>query len=237
MQPYLFPYIGYFQLIGASEIFVFNDDAQYIKGGWINRNRIPRDEKVSWITLPVARGAHQLPINQRRYRLEPANLRRFLYRIEASYRHAPQFEVIFPLIRKIMSFEVDNVSLFNEHAVKRIACHLGISPEFRRSSELKKGRAARAQRRVIDICLEVGATRYINPIGGLHLYEAEEFGRHGIELYFLESIVTSYRQVAASPLSIIDVLMFNSEEAISTMLQGYRLILPGRGLVAPDVRH
>lgn len=237
MQPYLLPYIGYFQLIGASQIFVFHDDAQYIKGGWINRNRIPGDDMVSWITLPVARGAHQSPINQRRYRLEPANVRRFLNRIEASYRHARQFKVIFPLIREIMSFELDNVSLFNEHAVKRIASHLGFSPEFRRSSELEKDQTARGQRRVIDICLQVGATRYINPIGGVNLYEAEEFARDGIELCFLEPTLSSYRQVVAPPLSIIDILMFNSGDAISAMLHEYRLILPARGVAAPKVRN
>ncbi len=67
MQPYLFPYIGYFQLMASADIFVFHDDVQYIKGGWVNRNRILSSGEPCWVTLPVAARAHRLNINQRGY--------------------------------------------------------------------------------------------------------------------------------------------------------------------------
>jgi hypothetical protein len=69
LQPYFFPYIGYFQLMQAVDVFVIYDDAQYMKGGWINRNRIRCSGKSTWLTLPVRRDSRELSINQREYLL------------------------------------------------------------------------------------------------------------------------------------------------------------------------
>ncbi len=52
MQPYIFPYIGYFQLIHAADVFVFYDDVNYINRGWINRNRILLNGKDQLFTIP-----------------------------------------------------------------------------------------------------------------------------------------------------------------------------------------
>src|SRR6185312_5440952 len=67
MQPYLFPYLGYFQLIGCCDTFVIYDDVQFIKNGWINRNRILMNGAAHWLTMPVQRDDHGLPINRRHY--------------------------------------------------------------------------------------------------------------------------------------------------------------------------
>jgi WbqC-like protein family len=83
MQPYFFPYIGYFQLAACSDIFVFHDDVQYIKGGWVNRNRILRDGQPRWLTLPVRKGASRLTIQQRQYQLDEPVTARVLRRVEA----------------------------------------------------------------------------------------------------------------------------------------------------------
>ena len=91
MQPYFFPYIGYFQLITRSDVFVFHDDVQYIKGGWINRNRIINDGKLCWVTFPVLRAAHDRPINDRYYSSDAKTRNRLLRLIAAAYRTAPVF--------------------------------------------------------------------------------------------------------------------------------------------------
>ena len=227
MQPYFFPYIGYFQLIAQVDHFIFHDDAQYIKGGWVNRNRILSDETPLLLTLPVLRGAHEHTIQQRAYDLNPRNVGRISRRIEAYYRKAPRFSEILPLLQDILSFGDPNVAAFNANLIGRLAGFLGIGTRLLRASEMTKEDRLRGEARVIDLCVRVGATVYLNPIGGLSLYRAEAFAAAGIELQFLESNVRPYRQFGGTPvpsLSIIDVLMFNSNQTIAAMLKECQII-------------
>jgi hypothetical protein len=227
MQPYFFPYIGYFQLIAHSDVFVVHDDVQYIKGGWVNRNRLRRGGQACWITLPVLKGAHNLAINQRFYQLDPPNVRRLLRRIESYYRSAPRFDEIFPLLQDIVTLRITNVASFNLHAINRLATYLDIHTRLVVSSELSKDEHLTGQERVIDICKRLGATHYVNPIGGLKLYQPERFAREGIDLGFLESVLPSdphFEGATVPYLSIIDTLMFNTNEAIAAILKAYRII-------------
>src|SRR5215469_12162308 len=110
MQPYFFPYIGYFQLIARSDVFVVNDAVQYIKGGWINRNRIlDSNGKAVWITLPVAAATHTLEICARQYLIHSREAQRAVRRIENAYCNAPNFCEGFPMIKEIMAFDETNV--------------------------------------------------------------------------------------------------------------------------------
>jgi hypothetical protein len=223
MQPYFFPYIGHFQLIAASDVFVFHDDVQYIKAGWINRNRIRKDGKPVWITFPVLSAAHDLAINERYYSGSPQTRGRLLRRIEAAYRSAPHFAEIYPLIEDIMGFGEANVATFNAHLIRRVAAYLRLPTTFLSSSELAKDNSLTGADRVIEICRRLGATRYINPVGGRELYPADRFSREGIKLAFLAPGVLS-GPAPPIPLSIIDSLMRKGEGMIGTDLQEYRII-------------
>lgn len=226
MQPYFFPYLGYFQLIAASDVFVLHDDVQYIKDGWVNRNRVLRNGQPAWITLPVLRGAHDLPINDRYYRLVPC-ARRILRQLENCYRTAPRYHSVFPLISELMGMSDPNVARFNGATVTRLVSHLGLGPRIVTSSDLPKDRNLGGEQRVIAICRSVGATTYLNPAGGTHLYERQQFARQGINLKFLESPDLSYPQSGRTPvshLSIIDALMFNDAAALAALLRNFRII-------------
>jgi hypothetical protein len=133
LQPYFFPYIGYFQLIALSDVCVLFDDVKFSKHQWINRNRIIRDQKPFWITLPVARAASTLLINQRAYVLDARNIARLLRQVEAAYRRAPHFAEVFPLVEEIMNFGDANVAKFNGNLVRRMAVQLDIGTRFPRS--------------------------------------------------------------------------------------------------------
>ena len=227
MQPYFFPYIGYFQLIAHSDVFVVHDDVQYIKGGWVNRNRLRRGGQTRWITLPILKGAHDLAINQRFYQLDPPNVRRLLRCVEAYYRSAPRFDEIFPLLQDIMMLRNTNVASFNLNVILRLVTYLNIHTRLVVSSELSKDEFLTGQERIIDICKRLGATHYVNPIGGLKLYQPERFAREGIELGFLESMPVSdprFEGATVPNLSIIDTLMFNTNEVIAEILKAYRVI-------------
>jgi hypothetical protein len=228
MQPYFFPYIGYFQLIAQSDVFVFHDDVQYIKGGWINRNRIlDRKGCDTWVTLPIAAASHRLAIRERTYLSGKENARHIqhiLRKIENAYRLAPNFSKVFPLLREMLAFGDTNVAGFNINLLESIAGYLGLRARFTRSSELPKTEGLTGQARVIDICSHLGATRYVNPVGGSDLYEAKAFARRGISLLFFETAIDP-RQGKFPYLSIIHTLMNESDAAIHDRLRRYRIVL------------
>lgn len=227
MQPYLFPYIGFFQLMSSCDLFVIYDDVQYIKGGWINRNKILIDGEPQWITLPVANADFHLPINQRDYLLNDRLVPRFRRRIVGAYASAPYFDKVMPVIDEILRLDDSNVARFNTHQLRKLASYIGIEPKIQISSSIDKVDGLTGQGRVIDLCKKLGAQIYVNPIGGVELYQPERFRERGIELRFLKSAASGYQQFNDNPigsLSIIDVLMFNDLNTIKVMLSQCSLI-------------
>jgi hypothetical protein len=227
MQPYFLPYIGYFQLIAASDAFVLHDDVQYIKGGWVNRNRILLDGKDRMITLPVRKGPHQSPINQREYLTDRKPRSDLLNLVRQGYAKAPQFARVFPMVEAMLSDPDANVARFNGRSIRAICAFMGISTPIIESSSIAKNDGLAGESRVIELCRRVGASRYINPIGGTGLYHSGAFARHAIELFFLSTCDLPYAQLGAAwvpSLSILDVLMFNSPDALPDLLAAYRLL-------------
>lgn len=230
MQPYFFPYIGYFQLIATSDVFVLHDDVQYIKGGWVNRNRILLNGEDRMITLPVQKSAYDFPINARSYVPDNQPYKDIINLIKQAYSKAPFFQQVSPLLNDMLMFADKNVARFNENLIRRIADYLGIKSKIIVSSEMEKNNDLAGEPRVLEICQRLGATDYTNPIGGTALYHQEAFQKQGIALRFLAAQNISYQQrgeVWLPFLSIIDVMMFNSMEDIQILLTQYRLIEPG----------
>lgn len=226
MQPYFFPYIGYFQLIAASDVFVLHDDVQYIKAGWVNRNRILLNGESCMITFPVQKDAHELPINARRYVDDKRTRKDIINLIKQAYAKAPCYRQVFPMLEELMMFEDNNVARFNENLIRRIAEFLGLSCKIINSSDMEKDNSLAGEPRVLEICKRLDATDYTNPIGGTELYRQETFHQHGITLRFLEAQNERYDQcsnVWEPFLSIIDVLMCNSNENTHQLLSKYQL--------------
>lgn len=227
MQPYLFPYIGYFQLIYAVDLFVFHDDVQWIKGGWINRNYILLNHRPLRWTLPVKKKSSYDLINQCKV-VELPNVKHHIVRqIENAYQRAPFFTKVMPIVTDIITQEEKNVAQYILYSFKRLNDYLNLSFKYAFSSELQKSDILKGQDRVISICKAIHATEYINPLGGFSLYNKEYFKKAGISLCFLQPNPIKYQQLGKGftpNLSIIDVLMFNSVDAIRNMLNSYKLI-------------
>lgn len=224
MQPYFFPYIGYFQLINAVDTFVVYDDVNFIKRGWINRNFILSQGKKSLLTLQLQGASQNLRINQV---LVGGNRVKLLKSIQRSYSKAPQFSSVFPLMESIMLYEETNLAKFIDYGLRQICDYLGITPKWRLSSELKKDSTLSGQDKILAICTELGASQYINVPGGRDLYEREVFSDQGIELSFIEQKETEYSQFVGGfepNLSIIDVMMFNDQKQCSHLLKEYSLV-------------
>jgi hypothetical protein len=232
MQPYFLPYIGYWQLMNAVDKFVVYDNVQFIKKGWINRNRILLNAKEFSIKIPIKSDSYSLDINERSIsdRYFDKDVHELVRTIRYSYRKAPYFNTVMPIMEKCFLFEEKKLSNFILNSIKIISEYLEIATEIILSSKIKVGHFLKGQERIIGICKNLSATSYVNPIGGLKLYDSKLFESNGIELRFLESTINEYKQFCnefVPNLSIIDVMMFNSKDDIKKMLDKYELIKSG----------
>lgn len=232
MQPYLFPYIGYFQLINAVDRFVIYDDVQFMKNGWINRNNILVKNNKYLFTLSVKKDSYKLNVNRRffsnRINVEKINL---IKTIDFSYNKAPYFAKVFPFIKKLLlqiNDSTDIATLIGRN-VSEISQFLDIRTQFIFSSKIKELNSSKlkGQDRVIKIVKILEGDFYINAIGGLSLYSKEEFKKNTLKLEFIKSRIIKYPQFNNNfipNLSIIDVIMFNSLEQINKMFDDYELL-------------
>lgn len=227
MQPYFLPYIGYWQLLSAVDKYVIYDDVNFIKGGWINRNRILLGSDVKYFNVPMIGASSFKQINQVLVNTDAHLVDKNLRILEAAYKRAPLFETVYPLMKTILGYEGDNLAEYLTHSIKMICNYLKIDTELIISSEMEKDCSLKGQDKVMEICKKLGATEYYNAVGGQELYSFEAFAKQGIQLKFLKTDRVEYLQFGEdfqANLSILDVMMFNSAEQISEFLKCYDII-------------
>lgn len=218
MQPYFFPYIGYFQLISAVDLFILYDNIKYTKKGWINRNRMLQNGKDVMFSLPLKRDSDYLDVCNRELAAD-FNREKLLNQLKGAYGRAPHFLETFPLIEQIVRYEDTNLFRFLRHSIVRICQHFGITTEIKTSSDIAIDHGLKNQEKVLALCAAVGASTYVNAIGGLDLYSRETFDEKGISLKFIRPKPFEYAQFGnefVPWLSIIDVMMFNPLDMIRT---------------------
>jgi len=216
MQPYFLPYIGYYQLIAAVDVFVVYDNIKYTKKGWINRNRMLMNGQDAMFSLPLKKDSDSLDVVQRELATDYSR-ERLLNQFKGAYSQAPHFAETFALLERIVLSEESNLFHYIHHSLVETCAHLCIDTEIRVSSGIGIDHSLKGQEKVLALCRAVGADTYINAIGGTELYSREEFGSQGVELKFIKSKPYSYGQFGATfvPwLSIIDALMFNSLDLV-----------------------
>lgn len=227
MQPYFFPYIGYWQLINAVDRYVIYDDVNFIKGGWINRNRILMNGEAKLINLKMKGASPNKLINEVELANDSVYNKKLLKTIENCYKKAPYFNSVFPIIEDIINNDEINLAKNLEYSIKRICEYLSINTQIILSSSINKNNNLKGQDKVIEICKLLDGNEYYNSAGGKDLYCYEDFLCEGIELKFLKNNNIEYRQFKnkfVDNLSIIDLMMFNSIEEIKNMLKMYELI-------------
>lgn len=226
MQPYFMPYIGYFQLLNAVDKYVLYDDAQYTKKGWMNRNRILQNGKDILITIAVEKDSDYLDIRER-FVASSFDKKKLLNQIRESYRKAPYFGIIMPLIEEIINYDDNNLFTYIHNSIQKICEYLNINTEIIVSSTLGIEHSLKGVDRVLAICNKMETKNYYNAIGGKDLYFPADFEKENINLRFISSNPIVYKQFSNEflpNLSIIDVMMFNSADEIKTMLNNYTLI-------------
>jgi len=226
MQPYLFPYIGYFQLLNAVDTFVLLYDVTYINRGWIHRNRIIVNKNEYLFTIPLQKASQNklildCELSDQNWQLP------FLKTIEMNYKKTSEFSVIFPLLEEIIFYNQKNISNFIYNQLTIIAEYLQIKTKIIPSSSFFKTDNLKAQDKIIAICKKLNATHYINPEGGITLYNSQAFNQQNIQLNFLKTNNIYYKQHSThfvSNISIIDILMCNSRDTVLSFLNQYTLI-------------
>lgn len=218
MQPYFFPYLGYFQLMNAVDEFIIYDNIQFSKQGWVNRNRILKDGRDTYITLPLKKDSDYLDINDRYLASNWLNERKkILNRIAALYKKAPFFNLCFPIIEQCLLFEETNLFRFIYNSLFVLREFFELQTLLIKSSDIKIDHSLRGEMKVIAICKARSAETYLNAIGGLELYDKKNFREVGITLQFLQSnnfIYNQFDKAFVPSLSIIDLMMFNPKERI-----------------------
>jgi len=206
MQPYLFPYIGYWQLINVVDKFVLYDDVNYIKRGWINRNKL----RSGRFTIPLE-GASQ---NRKIRELRVLGDHDAFYRaLDVTYKFAPYYADVRPML----DLEGEYITQVIYNSIKRIKDYLGIKTYIVPSSELYNNSNLTGEQRIAHICILEGADVYVNSINGYDLYHDHTFRQYNIDLRFLKTKVENN-------LSIIDLLMHKSVAEIRQMLLNYEFV-------------
>lgn len=227
MQPYFFPYIGYWQLIHSVDRFVIYDDVHYIRKGWVNRNRILNFGKSIYITAPLQNASPNKLICD--ISLQPPSVwhDKLVKMTAFTYRRAPYFAKVFPVVEQVIRYESCNLSDYLAHQLQTLAIHLGINTEFVLTSRCYGNSDLSGLERGLDICKREGMNIYINAPGGQALYNKAVFAQRGLELKFLIPKPVPYKQFGTTYvpwLSIIDVMMFNSQSQLRLLLNQYELV-------------
>lgn len=227
MQPYFLPYIGYWQLINAVDKYVVYDDVNFIKKGWINRNRILSNGNDLFINILINKMSQNKLINETFLVEDESWKNKLLKTIENSYKKAPYYNCVMPILKNIVLNKENNLALYLFNSLVLVNRYIGIDTKIILSSSIIKDNKLKGTDKILEICEKLNATEYYNAIGGIELYSFDRFRKNGIILSFLKTNEITYQQFNnefVSNLSIIDVMMFNSRYKIKRILNDYTLI-------------
>jgi hypothetical protein len=229
MQPYFFPYLGYFDLIYNADKWIVFDTPQYIRFGWVNRNRILNPQKAwTYITVPIKKNHRDTPINEMQISENEDWKDRIFRQLEPYKKHAPFYKEVISLIREVFQKQESSLSKLNVFALEKVCQFLKIPFCYSVFSEMniQLGLIEEPGDWALRTCEVLGATTYINPPGGRSLYDPQKFQEKGIKLIIreFENMVYSCGPYQFEPaLSIIDVLMWNSPKTIRDYLESKRI--------------
>lgn len=225
MQPYLFPYLGYFQLIALSDTFVFFDTAQYIRRGWINRNNILLQGAAHRFTLPVVKAPQSTPILEIELSGGIVARTKIITTMKSAYSNAPQFDVVMPIIEEILNVSEPSLVVLLKRQFEIICSYMGIDTKLVWASSIDWPAYDQGpQERILSMVMELNGSRYVNPASGKDLYSKERFDESGVELSFHSMNPVIYEQglnLHVPNLSIIDLMMWNTRDQLALLLNEF----------------
>lgn len=230
MQPYFFPYLGYFSLIKNTDYFIFFDTPQYLRRGWMNRNRILNSSgEPAYITVPVQKAPQVTAIRDIQIDYSQDWASSMIARMGHYKRHAPNYEAVTELFQSLLFKRYCSLAELNIETTTAVCRYLGIGTPVDTLSkmELNLPKVSAPGEWALNITKELGYGTYRNPPGGMPIYDQQTYSGAGINLGFLQVNFQPYDQGIGKfveSLSILDVMMFNSKEQILQMLDDFTLL-------------
>ena len=228
MQPYFFPYLGYFQLVQAVDHFVFYDDVMFIKKGWINRNRILMQGNEFLFTIPLEKQSQNKTIRESTVSWGKEFPNKFMNQLDSTYKKAPNYAEVRGLVEQVLNRKFESLADLASESVQATWTYLGLEKKFYQSSQLSVSEDLGRAERLIEITKFLGESNYINAVNGQELYEKGFFKENGIDLHFLKPNLIPYLQGTTKEfvngLSMIDVLMWNKKEDVVQWVENFQLI-------------
>ncbi|OBW58410.1 hypothetical protein A9986_05575 [Solibacillus silvestris] len=230
MQPYFFPYIGYFQLMNLCDEFIAFDTVQYIKKGWINRNRILHPEgNPTYVNVPIKKFKSNTLIKDILIDNTVDWKQTIINRLQQYYKTAPYKEEVLTFIENCLNGEFSHLSELNVHLLQETCNYLNINCRINSLSKchFEYEKAAASDEWGLNICKALNAKTYINAPGGIVFFDKNKYWKENIDIKFINPTFNRYSQNSEafiSGLSILDVMMFNSVEDIQKMLLSYEEI-------------
>lgn len=215
MQPYLFPYLGYFQMIAAADVFVSYDTVDYIQRGWINRNRILMHGTAKYFTVSVQKSPLGTPINQILINDYNSWSDSFLNSIRNAYLKAPHFKSLFELLSEfVLTNKHTHIASLATESLKVICNHLGIATTIVSAQELIIPRTLNRQERLEFLIASYKAQRIVLPPGSKDLYKDWNPECEKAILALPDFTYTQHRSEFVPFLSILDTLAYVDLEAV-----------------------
>ncbi|WP_221412131.1 MULTISPECIES: WbqC family protein [unclassified Dysgonomonas] len=231
MQPYFFPYLGYFSLIKHTDKFILFDPVQFIRHGWIERNRtLKQNEGWQYIQAPLVKYSQDTLIKD----IEINNSTDWKGKILAQLQHykkkSPYYFATIKVLNDIFSEDFNDIVSFNYVSLKKVCEYIGINTpiEIFSKMNLEIEPVNAPDEWALNICKAIGnVDEYWNPIGGTSFFDRDKYVKNNLILKFQNMKLDEYNQnrdTFEPGLSIIDVMMFNSPEEINRMLDNYELV-------------
>ena len=232
MQPYLFPYLGYYQLLHVVDHFILLDDVNFIKRGWINRNRILINGKAHMFSLPLHKASQFCKINSLRLTDYPRWRSRFFKTLTHAYSRAPEYERSLEMLNRALPSKAIWLNELLQTSLCVVCDYLCITTCLESITQQPRATGLKGMDRILAICREIDTKEYINlPGAGKDLYKDATFAESGVSLRFLQPDAITYRQFNEyfiPMLSILDVIMFNKAHDLQSLLQEFSLKTPSR---------
>lgn len=231
MQPYFFPYVGYFSLICATDKWVVFDKVQYIKKGWINRNRILKSGFNDWqyVIVPIKKASSKASIYDTKIDLSKDWKNLILAQLEHYKKRAPYFKQTIEFVNWCFDSDTSHISRLNVEILEKTCEHIGLKFDYQFYSDLNLNiqNVKFPGQWALKISELLEADEYINPLGGEGIFDSKAFQEKGIQLNFITNNMSPYDQKNTAffeGLSILDLMMFNSNAEINNLISQYKLV-------------
>jgi hypothetical protein len=240
MQPYFFPYLGYYSLIKSTDQFILFDTVQFIRHGWIERNRTLKPvEGWQYIAVPLEKKTYlKTAISELVIRNNEDWKGKLIRQLEHYKKRAPFYFETMKVIEDSLNIDTNSIVKLNDNILKKTCEYLQIPLKISIFSDmdLDIDEVNDPGEWALEISKALGASEYINPTGGMDIFDREKYASSGISLKFLGNNLQPYsqrRQPFEAGLSIIDVMMFNNIECINTLIDDTFLAIPEDALAKP----